>query len=470
MSESITGLEAGGLFPRLQERYGLSSDPLAQEVPFYPGAQRQHALETLRHLCGFGDLALVLTGARGAGKTRLLGELVRSEGGRLEFLRLHAGKLDSVESLVRTLYQGLGRQWPEGQSAREALASFMALSKDATRKGRRQVLLVDDADQASQTALTALLEAFSNSDRSAVAIPVLAGGPELTTQLGLTVDSRMASQVHIIGLPAFDSEDIRQYLEPRIIRAGGKPDDLLSPRRLNQLNALSQGSPGRLQRIAPAVWLDMASATGQSARAASKRLSPMRWLALALLLLGASWWFVSTRYADAVAQAPAPAREREPPSRAGAAVAPGPAQEEEPPAVPDPVEARAPEEEGGPEDEAGPVHGTGPAPDSSPEPEPENRFDAAMPERFVPKEDVNARPGYTVQLVAGYQESTAVDFIRQYRELEGLRYTQSERKGQDWFVVYIGQFDSRDAARASAEELPSSIRSLGPWIRPFEEI
>src|SRR5690554_4053356 len=149
MNERITGLEGGGLFPRLQERYGLSSDPLAMPEPFYPGAQRQHALETLRHLCGFGDMALVLTGARGAGKTRLLGELVRSEGARLEFLRLQAGRLDSVETLVRSLFLAIGRQRPDNLSVREALRAFMAHSQEATSKGRRLVLLLDDADQAS---------------------------------------------------------------------------------------------------------------------------------------------------------------------------------------------------------------------------------------------------------------------------------------------------------------------------------
>ena len=184
MSESITGLEGGGLFPRLQERYGLNSDPLAMEAPFYPGAQRQHALETLRHLCGFGDMALVLTGARGAGKTRLLGELVRSEGARLEFLRLQSGRLDSPETLVRTLYQGIGRDRPEGLSAREALRAFMVLSEEATRKGRRQVLLLDDADQASENTLGLLLDSFLDSNRSTSAVPVFAGGPDLPVQPG----------------------------------------------------------------------------------------------------------------------------------------------------------------------------------------------------------------------------------------------------------------------------------------------
>jgi DamX protein len=93
-----------------------------------------------------------------------------------------------------------------------------------------------------------------------------------------------------------------------------------------------------------------------------------------------------------------------------------------------------------------------------------------MPERFVPRAEVRALSGYTTQLVAGYQEDTALTFIRRYPELEGLRYTRSQRNGQDWFVVYLGRFEQQEAARASIAELPSSIRSQQPWIRALEDI
>lgn len=69
MTDSSLTSDPGSLFQRLQARYGLGQDPLAMDVPYFQGAQRQYALETVRHLAAFGDMALLITGARGAGKT-----------------------------------------------------------------------------------------------------------------------------------------------------------------------------------------------------------------------------------------------------------------------------------------------------------------------------------------------------------------------------------------------------------------
>ena len=160
IDDNLNSLDGGGLFPRLQQRFGLRANPLDMETPFFPDAMRHHALETLRHLCGFGDMALLLTGAQGAGKTRILAELVRSESARLEFHRIPAAALTSTQALARDLKAVARSDFGVGDSHRDLIYQFFRWSESRVRKGRRMVLLVDDADRAPPELLRLLLAAF----------------------------------------------------------------------------------------------------------------------------------------------------------------------------------------------------------------------------------------------------------------------------------------------------------------------
>ncbi|CAN0593576.1 unnamed protein product, partial [Ectocarpus sp. 12 AP-2014] len=130
----LNSLDDGGLFPRLQQVYGLRANPLDMESPFYPDAMRHHALETLRHLSGFGDMALLLTGSPGVGKSRILAELVRSESSRLEFHRLPAAALTTSQALARCLLAIAHKSIETPQNPSEAIYGFFRWSEARARK------------------------------------------------------------------------------------------------------------------------------------------------------------------------------------------------------------------------------------------------------------------------------------------------------------------------------------------------
>ena len=535
--ESLNSLDGGGLFPRLQERYGLRANPLEMDNPFFPDAMRHHALETLRHLCGFGDMALLLTGAAGAGKTRILAELVRSESARLDIHYLPVSAFTSARTLARSLSQLTPSGASDEDSARDAIYRFFRWSETRVRKGQRMVLLIDDADRVSPELLRLIRDAFLASERASAAVPLFAGTERFVSELNLDASSNCVHRVHLRPLTR---DEIFAYLEMRVHQAGGKVSELLSPARVARIHNLSQGSFGRLKRVTPGVWLDMTSSGAVGSAGSGKGMKVLGWPVLALVLLGGSWWFVSKQYEVSLAQEQSRISEPDPVRKSisigpdtpedgadGTAAdtstdlspevsvhrglpaevaipVPAASQETVSPELPgvaaDPevTSEAAPElktEVAGPVSESEPVagaepevmHAAEPAPEPATSPEPEVAesssevvavpepiaapvFRPGNPDRFVPVERMKAREGWSIQLVAGRLEQTALNVVDQYPALNNLRYTRGQRQCEPWFMVFLGPYPSKDSALKAAAELPEALRNSSPWVRTTENL
>jgi len=446
--DSFNSLDGGGLFPRLQQRYGLRDNPLEMETPFFPEGMRHHALEALRHLCGFGDMALLLTGAPGSGKSRLLAELVRSESSRLGFHRLPAAAMTSSNALARDLKQVARSGANPDDNPRETVYRFFRWSESRVVKGQRMVLLIDDADRVSPELLRLILDGFLAADRAKAAVPVFAGEDRLVTLLGLGDSSVSIHQVHLRPLTR---EEVFSYLEPRVHKAGGKVNELLSPARLARIHDLSQGSFSRLKRVTPGIWLDIVSDASKPKRSRGINFKQLRLPALALLLLGGSWWFVSQQYNETVALEQENVPE---PDRLRKSITIGP----------DTPEAESPDEAPQPLTEPA----SPPEPVSEPVSEPD--FVPKNASRYVDIEQLrNRSKAWTIQLVAGNLEQTALSVIARYPDLE-MVYTVGARKSEPWFMVLYGSYSSKAEAQKVVSGLPDALILGVPWVRTTKDL
>jgi len=410
---------------------------------------------------------------------------VRSESSRLEFHRLGSAALGSPQALVRDLsIVARGLDLEAGPKA--ALLQFFKWSEQRAGKGRRMVLLTDNAEQAPAEVLTFLLNGFLSANRSLAALPVFAGAETLPGMMELA--QQASATVHQITLAPLSRDELAEYLHPRVKLAGGNVGELLSPDRLKQIYTRSLGNFCAIQRITPSVWLNM---TG---RAASRHRARMPWRTLgwpssALVLLAASWWFVSYQYNTAIgeedASAQAQTQERVRKSiTVGPDVAPdqGEAAQSAPSKGSDAPGPTIAMEDAGSKSERRPAIQPKLATAVEPELEAVSRaqpssrvaveavlaqtaFTPARPDRFVPLLQRSSSGGWTLQLVAGNLEQTALNILRRYSQVDAMVYTRGERDGKPWFTVLQGTYPSKDAAQQAAQTLPVGLVSGKPWVR-----
>ncbi|MCL9684429.1 SPOR domain-containing protein [Legionella maioricensis] len=73
--------------------------------------------------------------------------------------------------------------------------------------------------------------------------------------------------------------------------------------------------------------------------------------------------------------------------------------------------------------------------------------------------------GYTIQLVASHRISDVHQF-RKNNNLMNTTIRQFTNAKGTWYILTLGEYDSRNKAQLSAKKLPSKLAKLNPWVRP----
>ena len=77
---------------------------------------------------------------------------------------------------------------------------------------------------------------------------------------------------------------------------------------------------------------------------------------------------------------------------------------------------------------------------------------------------------FTVQLLGSRSEVNVKEFVADRQVADTHGYFETRHQSQPWYVVVFGNFDDRSTAAQAIQQLPESLRSLQPWVRPMNGI
>lgn len=250
------------LSDQLREKFRLKAEPFGEATQlFYQGAQRQHNLETLRHLVNFGDMLLLLTGDSGSGKTTLIAELSKQVATDVRVLSLKPSLISTPRKLVEELCKKLELRQIDGEPAERAMDRIVQRCQHDSQTGKRTLIVVDDAEKASKDSFQFLVSTFKQLGNDAGVCLLMSGQPSVLQYLTSDgVEPSRCGWMHQLQLKPFSQEDAETYVSLRLIRAGAVSEPELSASQRSALHELGKGCPGRINRIAPGVLLDVFSA------------------------------------------------------------------------------------------------------------------------------------------------------------------------------------------------------------------
>jgi DamX protein len=77
---------------------------------------------------------------------------------------------------------------------------------------------------------------------------------------------------------------------------------------------------------------------------------------------------------------------------------------------------------------------------------------------------------YTLQLFGTSSLDRMVAYVNRQQDISEFALLTIERDGEPWYIVTYGLFSTPIAAQTAAENLPSSVGRVDPWVRKIESV
>jgi general secretion pathway protein A len=266
--------------------FGLTERPfsLAPDPRYlYLSDAHREALAHLLYGIGEGGSFVQLTGEVGTGKTTVCRALLEQLPPDVDVAMIFNPRLTSVE-LLAAVCDELRVPYPAGTTSLKVMVDALSQALlDAHAKGRRTVLIIDEAQNLSARVLeeVRLLTNLETTTQKLLQV-VLIGQPELAELLARRnlrqLSQRVTARYH---LRSFSEEESQRYIQHRLEIAGQR-QPIFTKQAVRAAHRLARGIPRLLNTICDRALLG-AYATGQTRvkeavvrRAAKEVLGPRR--------------------------------------------------------------------------------------------------------------------------------------------------------------------------------------------------
>jgi putative secretion ATPase (PEP-CTERM system associated) len=236
------------------EFYGLTGKPfqLTPDPAFYfRSVTHRKALSYLGYGLAQGEGFMVITGEVGAGKSTLVAHLMGSvDPAQLSVAQVVTSKLDEKE-IVHVVAQSFGLEIP-GHDKASALGAIEGFLHDEARAGRRCLLIVDESQNLSVSALEELrmLSNFQLGNHPLLQT-LLLGQPEFRSTLqGHDALEQLRQRVIAAHhLEAMEVGEVEPYIAHRLKLVGWNGNPQFEEAVFAQLHEASGGIPRRINQI-----------------------------------------------------------------------------------------------------------------------------------------------------------------------------------------------------------------------------
>jgi general secretion pathway protein A len=225
--------------------FGLREKPFSiQPDPDYLYMGKRHRLAYAMLECGLQNRAgfTVICGEIGCGKTTLVRHLLNSVGDDVTVGLVYNTHHETAD-LLEWVMLAFGQPY-KGMTSIERYDAFQQFLVGEYSAGRRVVLIVDEAQNLSASALENLrMLSNINADKDQLLQMVLVGQPQLRGLLNRHDLRQFAQRIAVdYYVPPLDAQDIALYVQHRLQVAGCR-DELFSPKALVRIRDVTQGIP-----------------------------------------------------------------------------------------------------------------------------------------------------------------------------------------------------------------------------------